>query len=110
VVALLINPHVLVHDLAMLLLPVAVAVAQARRGRSGLTPVLLTGYLLMMVGFRSVSIVPVQLSVLALAGLAVWMAARERAASMPRPDTTTRATPTGKESPVRKSWVKGVLL
>lgn len=71
VVALLIAPHVLIHDLALLLLPAA---ALLRSRLEGSVPFLLAfGYLAILAGLPLVSFVPVQLSVLFMCALATCL-------------------------------------
>lgn len=71
-VALLVNPHVLLHDLTILLVPAAVALGY-RNARRGLNVILVTGYVGVLVGIRLVTVLPFQLSVLATASLFAWL-------------------------------------
>jgi Glycosyltransferase family 87 len=72
VVGLLASPHVLVHDLSLLVIPVAIAL-RWRPSRDGALPwVLATGYGVVLIGLALVTIVPLQLSVVAMCGLGMW--------------------------------------
>ena len=73
VVSLLVSPHVLIHDLTLLLLPAAVALHFRPIGPSRLPAILLGVYLAINAGFGLVFLVPVQLSALAMIGLATWL-------------------------------------
>jgi alpha-1,2-mannosyltransferase len=78
VVAVLMSPHVLIHDLSLLALPVAVALRyRALRPRS-LGLVLVGGYLLVLIGFAVAMFAPIQLSVLAMIALGAWFVALAR--------------------------------
>lgn len=73
---LLISPHVLVHDLVIATLPAA-AVISSRQGQAmPLVALLAACYAVMLVGFAAVSILHVQLAVLAvlLLGWLLWRA------------------------------------
>jgi len=78
VVALLVTPHVLVHDLVLLLLPAAVVLRHRQLARTGAIALLAGGYGTMLVGFPLVSIVPLQLSVLVMVGLGAFLLAASR--------------------------------
>lgn len=73
VAAVALSPHVLIHDLSLLLLPVAIAVRYRRRGPGHLAPLLLAGSLAVLAGMRLASLVPIQLSVLAMLALSIWL-------------------------------------
>lgn len=74
VVGLLLSPHVFIHDLSVLILPVAVAVRYRAEG-PGHLPVLLSAlYISVLAGLVLVSVVPIQLSVIGMAALALWLA------------------------------------
>jgi len=73
VVALLVSPHVLIHDLTLLLIPVVVSLRYRLDGQQALTVLLVGGYGLALLGLRLVSVVPLQLSVLAMIGLGCWL-------------------------------------
>lgn len=75
-VAILISPHVLIHDLSILLLPVAVALRYRPPIPLGLTAVLVLGYLAILLGLRTIDVVRLQLSVLAMVALALWLVNR----------------------------------
>jgi hypothetical protein len=72
VAALLVSPHVLVHDLALCLTPAAVLLGHRHQMR-GASGVLLPGYCLFFLGLRLVSVWHLQLSVLALTALGIWL-------------------------------------
>lgn len=76
VVAILIAPHVLIHDLALLILPVAVALRYRDGAPASLGWVLTAGYAAVVVGLRVVDVVPLQLSVAAMSALGLWLAMR----------------------------------
>jgi len=71
VVAILVNPHVFIHDLTMLILPVGIALRY--RGVAGrqLHAVLVAGYAAALIGPRLMFTVPLQVCVLAMAALAI---------------------------------------
>ena len=70
---LLIAPHLLIHDLVLVLLPVPIALRfSANSGESSLRWVLLGGYVAVWAGFVLVHSVPLQLSTLALAAFGWW--------------------------------------
>jgi alpha-1,2-mannosyltransferase len=73
VVGVLMSPHVLIHDLSLLAVPVAVALRHRNAQRRSLTVVLSVGYLLVLVGFAVAIFAPVQLTVPAMLGLGVWL-------------------------------------
>lgn len=73
VVALLISPHVLIHDLTLLLIPVAAALAARETGPRYLKLTLAFLYLSVLVGFALPLVVPVQLSVAGMGALAFWL-------------------------------------
>lgn len=72
-VALLISPHVLIHDLSFLLIPVAVALRYREAGPRSLIRVLVGCDLAITIGFGLSYAVPVQLSVFAMCGLGLWL-------------------------------------
>jgi hypothetical protein len=81
VCALLINPHVLVHDLTLLLIPAAIAV---RRGGSGALWWILGGsYAAVLVAVPVAFDTPVHLSLIALVAIGWWLvvAARDERAT-----------------------------
>lgn len=87
VVALLINPHVLVHDLTLLLIPVCVAL-RYRGSRSLWLGFLLAAlYAVITVGYPLSYAVPVQLSAIGMAVLTGWlvMASQRGNESTPEP-------------------------
>jgi hypothetical protein len=71
-VGILASPHVLVHDLILVLIPVTLALRTRSADMSGLPGILTFGYVAIFAGLRTVSIVPLQLSAVAMAALAVW--------------------------------------
>jgi hypothetical protein len=72
VVGLLVSPHVLVHDLTLLLIPTAIAL-RLRPEADHILPWLLgAGYCAVVAGLAIVTLVPVQLSVLVMSGFFVW--------------------------------------
>jgi hypothetical protein len=95
VVSLLVSPHVLIHDLTLLLVPVAVALRFGAEGPPRLTSVLLASYLAITGGFALVFVAPLQLSAPAMAALGVWLyrAAVDRSRVSLRP-LTVRPAPT----------------
>jgi hypothetical protein len=72
-VALLISPHVLIHDLTLLLVPVAISLHHRQTGLRHLTALLVGSYLALTVGFALPLVVPIQLAVLAMVGLGLWL-------------------------------------
>jgi hypothetical protein len=80
VVALLISPHVLVHDLSLLLLPVGLAASWKSRQAPWLALILSGGYILTLVNLRFVTVTHIQVSVLVMAALAAWIAVHTRSA------------------------------
>jgi len=75
VAALLISPHVLIHDLSLLLLPAAVALRCRAAYRPALTAILVLGYIAVLVGPTVMRATHVQLTVLAMLAFAWWLAA-----------------------------------
>lgn len=73
VVALLISPHVLIHDLALTAVPVAVALRYRAGHERAVVLLLAAVYLLFLAGFIVALFAPVQLTVLALLLLLVWL-------------------------------------
>lgn len=72
-VGLLINPHVLVHDLTIALIPAVVALWPAARGPWSARWTVALGYVAVLVGLRTVTVLPLQLSVLAVGALFAWL-------------------------------------
>jgi len=72
VAALLISPHVFVHDLTILLLPVAIAPAGG--APRSLRALLVFGYVAVIAGQRLLFVAPIQLAVLAMVAFAIWLA------------------------------------
>jgi len=82
VAALLVNPHVLVHDLSLLLIPAAIAIRHARAPEPTLWLLLIAGYVVALSGIPLSHWIPIQLSVLVMVALLVWLLwASARAAS-----------------------------
>jgi hypothetical protein len=75
VAALLISPHVLIHDLSLLLLPVLIGVRHASLGPAHLGALVAVGYVAVTIGFGISHVAPIQLSVLAEAALGIWFIA-----------------------------------
>ncbi len=73
-VGLLISPHVLIHDLVLLLIPVGIALQARASGPSWLPYALGSLYALAIFGLVLAGIVHVQLIILAMGGLAAWFA------------------------------------
>lgn len=73
-VGLLISPHVLIHDLALVILPAGIALRRAP-GRT-LVWILAAGYAAAAVGLQLATILPVQWMVIATAALACYLFAR----------------------------------
>ncbi|MBV9282117.1 MAG: DUF2029 domain-containing protein [Chloroflexi bacterium] len=89
VVALLVNPHVLVHDLTLLLIPAAIALGRRTAGRPRgmhrriLASILIATYLAVTLGYWLAFAIPIQLSVLGMSMLGIWLcAASARPASL----------------------------
>lgn len=72
IAGLLISPHTLIHDLALLLLPAAVMYRHRTLGPWSLGVFLAAVYAAVIVGIPLVTILPVQLSVLAMVAGIVW--------------------------------------
>jgi hypothetical protein len=95
VAALLMSPHVLVHDLSLLLLPVGLAASWKSDRRLWLAVILAGGYVLTLVNLRFVTTTHLQISVLVMTAFAVWLALhtrsviRVRAESVPAVTTRT---------------------
>jgi hypothetical protein len=85
VVGLLIAPHSLAYDDAVLLLPGAVALRWRGIAPRSLAVVLVLGYIAIDVGYRLVFAVPVQLSVLAMLLLVVWFIGAMKRQPVSRP-------------------------
>lgn len=82
VAALLVSPHVLIHDLSLLLLPAALAFGIARRAQSSAVPVLVALDAAAIAGLVAVHFIPLQLAVPGMALLAGWLM-RQPALSTP---------------------------
>ena len=73
VAALLVNPHVLVHDLSLLLIAAAIAIRHARAQEPTLWLLLTAGYVVALAGIPLSHWIPIQLSVLVMAALLLWL-------------------------------------
>lgn len=73
VAALLVNPHVLIHDLSLLLIPAAIALRHSPTGAKALPALLTGGYLAILAGVPLSTAIPVQLPVLAMTALLLWL-------------------------------------
>ncbi len=73
VAALLVNPHVLVHDLSLLLIPAAIAIRHARAPEPTLWLLLIAGYVVALSGIPLSHWIPIQLSVLVMVALLLWL-------------------------------------
>lgn len=73
VIAVILSPHVLIHDLSLLLLPAAILLSFRGDSLPYVGPLLVLGDAAMLLGSRVVAALPVQLSVLAMLALAVWL-------------------------------------
>lgn len=71
VAAVLVAPHVLIHDLSLLVVPAAIMVATGVSQRTALA-LLVTGYIGTLIGFSLVTSVPLQLSTLVISSWTVW--------------------------------------
>jgi hypothetical protein len=71
---LLISPHVLVHDVVIAYLPVAAALANRRRAAVPLSGALAACYVVMLLGFATVSHLHLQLAALGIVILFWWLA------------------------------------
>jgi hypothetical protein len=78
-VSVLMSPHALIHDLTLLLLPMAVALHYRQNGLRSLSVTLIGGYLAIIVGFPLSLAAPVQLAVLAMVALGLWLYVAPRA-------------------------------
>jgi alpha-1,2-mannosyltransferase len=97
VAALLISPHVLVHDLSLLLLPAGLATSwKTGRGR-WLALILAGGYLLTLVNLRFVTVTHIQVSVLVMVAFAAWLALHTRSAIRIRAESVPTATPRARQ-------------
>lgn len=72
-VALLVSPHVLVHDLSFLLIPAALAVLWPSRRTFVLPLILSLGYVVTLVNLRFVSATHVQVSVIAMCAFGAYV-------------------------------------
>jgi hypothetical protein len=79
VVGLLVSPHTLIYDDTLLLLPVAIALRYRARAPYLLPITLVLGWVAVAVGYRAVFAIPIQITVLAAAMLAGWLAVEMRA-------------------------------
>lgn len=101
IVALLVAPHVLIHDLSLLLLPVVLAASlRSRRSRS-LRAVVAIGYAATVAGLPLAGSTHVQASVPAMTALAIWILMHFR------PGERSRATEATGPSPARRLLLKG---
>jgi hypothetical protein len=73
VVALLVAPHVLIHDLCLVLLPVCITVRWRDEGSWRVAGLILAGYAFLLLGLRLVSVLHLQLSVIALLAVGCWL-------------------------------------
>jgi len=73
VTALLVNPHVLVHDLSLLLIPAAIAIRHARAQEPTLWLLLAAGYVVALAGIPLSHWIPIQISVLVMVALLLWL-------------------------------------
>lgn len=73
IVALLISPHVLIHDLSLLLIPVGIALHHRRHGPPYLPILLICTEVAVVAGFALPLVVPVQLAVFAMCALGLWL-------------------------------------
>jgi Glycosyltransferase family 87 len=95
--ALLISPHVLVHDLSLLLLPVGLAATWKSRHMGSLAWILAGGYVVTILNLRFVAMTHLQISVLVIGAFAIWMALHTRVAirarveSLPQPAAPAQA-------------------
>jgi alpha-1,2-mannosyltransferase len=78
VVGVLVSPHVLIHDLSLLAVPVAVSLRYRALAPRSLGLVLVSGYLLVLIGFAVAMFAPIQLSVLAMIALGAYLVALAR--------------------------------
>jgi hypothetical protein len=74
VIGLLLSPHVLVHDLTLLLIPAAVALRLRPSWDRALPWILGLGYGAVLIGLALVTVIPIQWSVLAMMCLGAWFA------------------------------------
>lgn len=72
-VGLLLSPHVLTHDLVLLLVPVAAALDLREDGPSRLIPMLASLYALASVGFLLARVIHVQMVLLPMCALGIWL-------------------------------------
>lgn len=72
-VGILVSPHVLIHDLVLLLLPLGIALQLRERGPSWLPYCVGALYILAIAGFVLAEAIHVQLIIAAMGLLAVWM-------------------------------------
>jgi len=106
VTALLVNPHVLVHDLSLLLIPAAIAIRHARAQGLTLWLLLTAGYVMALAGIPLSHWIPIQLSVLVMAALLLWLLqAGRRAAGCTVHGTEDDLPPRLRPSPVASRQV-----
>jgi hypothetical protein len=77
---LLISPHVLLHDLVILILPAAIALHHRDIGPARLAPILAAGYLAVVVTLPLAALIHLQITVLCMAALFAWLLATRRPA------------------------------
>lgn len=73
VVGLLLNPHVLIHDLALLLIPLAVALNYRHRRTKLFLSLLIIGYLTIDFAGFLVPLIHIEAAVLAVVALGLWL-------------------------------------
>lgn len=73
VVAIALSPHVLIHDMSLLVLPAAIAVRVRAGAPMHLGALLTLGYVAVLVGMRLSAVAPIQLSVIAVLALGAWL-------------------------------------
>lgn len=73
VVALLVSQHVLIHDLTLLIIPVAIALEYRAVGPRHLVLLLVAVYVLVTVGFGLALFTPVQSATVGMTALGVWL-------------------------------------
>jgi Glycosyltransferase family 87 len=78
IAALLISPHVLVHDLSLLLLPIGLAASWNSDRGVWLAWILAAGYALTLLNLRFVTVTHLQISVLVMCALVVWLVLHTR--------------------------------
>lgn len=91
IAALLIAPHVLVHDLTLLAIPAAVVVRYRGVGPRHSTALLASVYAAIIVGFGLSYVAPIQLSVVAMLAMSFWICRQQVAEK--RPVVARQSTP-----------------